>query len=192
MYASPTPSVREQIWNYIVDFVRELIWNYIVDFSSTVQIPWILTGNFNQILMPNKVEGGLFRLSGASKFVDVLSTCGLLDLGSIGLNFTWASHTRGRDFIQKQLDHVVANIRWRQAFPKAFVETLCCRHFDHSHLLMRCGGVAGVRGIRPFRFLVAWTTRREYDLVVSNAWRDGSGGVLESLDRVRSDSLIFQ
>ena len=71
------------------------------------------------------------------------------------------------------------------------MENLCHRHFDHSPFLLRCGSVASVRVTKPFRFLATWPTHPKYDLVVSNAWRDGSSGVPKSLDRVQSDSLTF-
>ena len=80
VYASPTPSVCESLWEYMVQL------------RSTIQIPWMLVGDFNEVLLPTEVHGGSFSFHRASLFVDVLEDCGLMDLGNVGLKFTWVRH----------------------------------------------------------------------------------------------------
>lgn len=60
VYASPVPSVRETLWNYLIQL------------RNSVQHPWLLLGDFNEVLLPSEVEGGSFFLSRAQKFAVVL------------------------------------------------------------------------------------------------------------------------
>ena len=59
-----------------------------VQFRSYVHVPWMLVGDFNEVLLPTEVRGGSFSYHRASLFADVLEECGLMDLGSMGLKFT--------------------------------------------------------------------------------------------------------
>ena len=48
VYASPTPSMRQSLWLYIMELCEK------------VDDPWLLLGDFNEILYPSEVRGGCF------------------------------------------------------------------------------------------------------------------------------------
>ena len=48
VYASPIPSVRS------------LLWDYMTNISSNIHYPWFLIGDFNEILCSSEVKGGCF------------------------------------------------------------------------------------------------------------------------------------
>jgi hypothetical protein len=68
-------------------------------------LPWVMMGEFNEILYLHEKEGGNPRSQQyMSAFREALLDCKLEDLGFIGDNFTWH---RGR--IREHLDRAVAN-----------------------------------------------------------------------------------
>ena len=52
----------------------------------------MLVGDFNEVLLPIEVRGSSFSFHMASLFANVLEDCGLMDLGNVGLKFTWVRH----------------------------------------------------------------------------------------------------
>lgn len=56
VYASHVPTVRETLWQHLVQL------------RSTISGPWLLMGDFNEVLLPSEVRGGNFVMSRASKF----------------------------------------------------------------------------------------------------------------------------
>lgn len=114
IYASPTPSVRD------------LLWDHICSLRVTVTGPWLLLGDYNKILLPSEVRGSTFSHTKAQT----------MDLGSTGLFFTWVRRAHGEPTISKRLDRALADCSWRTHFPEAYVETLFRHHSDHSPLLL--------------------------------------------------------
>ena len=53
--------------------------------------PWVILGDFNEILYTSEKEGGNMRPNGMMReFRECLMDCGLEDLGYIGYPFTWS------------------------------------------------------------------------------------------------------
>jgi endonuclease/exonuclease/phosphatase family metal-dependent hydrolase len=98
-------------------------------------MPWVVMGDFNEILYSFEKEGGRtrpnkFRLA----FQEALINCGLSDLGYTGEKFTW--HRGG---IRETLDRAVACDDWRGKFPDAKVENMNYSRSDHRPLLLSFG-----------------------------------------------------
>lgn len=59
VYASPIPSSRDQLWSYLENL------------HARLSIPWLLIGDFNEIILPSEVRGGIFvevMLLGSPRF----------------------------------------------------------------------------------------------------------------------------
>ncbi|XP_057445038.1 uncharacterized protein LOC130737304 [Lotus japonicus] len=97
IYASPTPNLREELWGHLAQL------------RSTVVKPWMVVGDFNEILYPLEVRGGAFLASRALRFADALEACHLIDLGVKGGSFTWHRKERGTLKVSKRLDRAVAD-----------------------------------------------------------------------------------
>ena len=78
VYGCPIPSHRDELWDHLV-VLRQ-------NFS----LPWMLMGDFNEIILPHELKGGVFSFRRARKFAEVLDACNLMDVGSTGNLFTWS------------------------------------------------------------------------------------------------------
>ena len=103
-------------------------------------------GDFNEVILPSEVRGGVFHPNRAEKFLNTMDLCGLLDLGAIGNMFTWSRRTMGNILLSKRLDRALACCSWRMMFPEAYVENFCRLHSDHCPMLIRCGGCFASKG----------------------------------------------
>lgn len=143
--------------------IRANFWQHLGDLSRGIDLPWLLLGDWNEILIPGEQKGCLFSHFRAASFGNVPDVCGLLDLNTTGGKFTW-HRTQGQ--MAKKLDRGLANLQWRLGFPEAFIEVLYRLHSDHNPLFLRLGGLPLARGQRPFRFEAAWITHNDYYEVV--------------------------
>ena len=67
-------------------------------------------------------------------FREVLSVCGLSDLGFVGQRYTWCNGRFGDQRTLIRLDRMVANDSWRDKFPKATVYYVSMATSDHCLL----------------------------------------------------------
>ena len=68
---------------------RHLSWQYIHDLHNSSSLPWLIVGDFNEILLCDEKEGGNDRPSIVMQnFRECLDDCGLVDLGYVGDKFT--------------------------------------------------------------------------------------------------------
>jgi exonuclease III len=146
---------------------KHLSWDYLRDLHGMYALPWLVIGDFNEILSNSEKEGGNLRPQRCmQQFRDALTHCNLTDLGFLGDAFTWR---RGR--IRERLDRAVANQDWRDLFPLAGVInedfwksdhrpiTVDSEHFDVAQI--RAGG-----GKRMFE--AKWLIEESFDDIV---WR---------------------
>lgn len=68
IYASPTPTVQNNLWNHLTSM------------SNSIDGPWVLLGDFNKILHPFEVTGGNFSVSRSLLLAQVANDCGISDL----------------------------------------------------------------------------------------------------------------
>ncbi|KAJ6996266.1 hypothetical protein NC653_013003 [Populus alba x Populus x berolinensis] len=127
----------------------------------------------------------------ASKFLHLMATCNLVDLGYQGPGFTWHCHIHGGRYLAKSLDRALSNLEWHITFPEAFVENLCLLYSDHNPIILRFSRKQARAGGGPFKFEEAWTPHPSYQELVSNAWGRSDHNVLQGLQEVRQDSIDF-
>nr|KYP69620.1 hypothetical protein KK1_008819 [Cajanus cajan] len=153
VYVNPRVELRQQVWAHL----QEL--------GGRITLPWLVLGDFNEIMLSTECRGGCFSMARASQFLEVLNDCNLLDMGAKGLRFTWYRNQRGV-VLAKRLDRAVCNVAWQAMFPEAYVENLCRVYSDHCPLLLRRDGSRDKSQDRPFRFQAAWATHKDFERIV--------------------------
>jgi hypothetical protein len=90
-------------------------WEAIRSIKQDLASPWLIMGDFNEILYNSEKKGERPRSQRQLQaFHDVLSECELNDMGFTGDIYTWQ---RGQ--IRERLDRAVANIQWSNLYPQA-------------------------------------------------------------------------
>ena len=72
IYASPTPVTREDLWDYLKNF------------GASIQHPWLLIGDFNEVLFSSEVRGGNFVQTRADRFAEMMENSQLMEIGAVG------------------------------------------------------------------------------------------------------------
>lgn len=136
--------------------------------------PTIIGGDFNATLDTQEKVGGTEHSDGSRfDFRHTLVDCGLHDLGTDGVFYTWE---RGKDQlnrIRERLDRFVANDPWSNMHPQARVTGLTRIGSDHSPILLRTKGHTYYTHTkrRPFRIEPHWIRNKNSGDAIANHWK---------------------
>ncbi|TXG60811.1 hypothetical protein EZV62_012174 [Acer yangbiense] len=126
-YGDPNPKKRVNSWT-LLRRLRE------VD-----RLPWVYSGDFNEVLSQNENCGGSEKVFlNMLLFRQAVEDCDLIDLGYSGPRYMWNNMRKGRSNIQERLDRVLADNQWRDMFQQIRVDHLGFITSDHRPLLLKC------------------------------------------------------
>ncbi|KAF7835215.1 reverse transcriptase [Senna tora] len=92
--------------------------------------------------------------------------------------------------VKERLDRVFANLEWSMDFKEAEVIHLFSRKSDHKSMLLRLRREGKKKKlVRPFRFLVAWSTDPRLNDFLEDSWDDSKGWCLASKEFIDKDKL---
>ena len=121
--------------------------------SGLHSLPWVIVGDFNEVLMgENKFGGRFVNINRALIFQECLDTCWMIDIGYSGARFTWSNHRPLNHLIQERIDLVFINAEWNFLYLDALVQHLERAHSDHCPVLLCLDKNHDVKLPRPFRF----------------------------------------
>ena len=111
---------------------RYISWQLLEALRDQCKMPWIVFGNFNEIVYSHEKSEGLARDGKQmANFRDCLDRCGLFDLGFVGQRFTWCNGRHGDQRTKLRLDRMVANEDWLRLHPEANVHHFSMSISDH-------------------------------------------------------------
>ncbi|KAJ1388113.1 Endonuclease/exonuclease/phosphatase [Sesbania bispinosa] len=152
---------------------RRNLWDNIQAHRTNSARPWIILGDFNELLYHHEKEGlhpqQQVRMNLFRQFV---SNSGLMDVELKGCGFTWYSNPRNDFVTREKLDRVLVNWEWRCIFPHAMAMAIPSTSFDHTPIILWPTPL--LRSGRYFNFEAYWEDHEECNSVVQNGWTDGS------------------
>lgn len=171
-------------------------WKTLHYLKEQFEMPWLCSGDFNEILFGCEKEGGPPRAeSSMQKFRSVLEECGLHDLGFVCDPFTWRNnHHMAAGFIKERLDRAVANSAWRCKFPVVRVVNGDPRHSDHRPIIIDVGNKENNEWNGPMQVFPKFEARwlqEECEARVIDAWgralEEGVNSMVEMQKKVLGD-----
>jgi hypothetical protein len=160
IYASPNFASRLNLWDHLASF------------ASTHTLPWLVAGDFNDILFSNEK----FSSSPSSQrrivaFRNCIDNCKLLDLGFNRPRFTW-TNKRHNGLVLKRLDRVLCNLSWKHAFDEGNMLHLPRVTSDHCPILINTRPITQNFGIRPFRLETIWFSDPSFPNLIRKSWEN--------------------
>ncbi|XP_010501525.1 PREDICTED: uncharacterized protein LOC104778786 [Camelina sativa] len=162
VYASNLREERTDLW---VELLR------LQQMFSLDTCPWLVGGDFNQIIHPQEHSSSTVNGLSASmtELKDCLSQMDLFDLKFQGTLYTW-SNNQPAGPIAKKLDHVLVNDHWLTIFPDSVATFLVPLPSDHSPSLVDLAYQLPKASTRPFKFFNYLTKHPNFHQLVLESW----------------------
>lgn len=151
-------------------------------------LPWFVVDDFNETMW------GFEHFSVCARserqmavFREVLSDCDLIDLGFVGLPYTYDNGLSGDTNVKVHLDRAVADSSWHDLFGNATLHHLVSSRSDHCPLCLEIRKENWEwHKTRIFRYEIMWKRLESLAQEVKEAWctapsREGLGGVAVAL-----------
>ncbi|XP_070010375.1 uncharacterized protein [Nicotiana sylvestris] len=153
---------------------RNIMWDHLESISNSYKGPWLVGGDFNDILAASKKFGGKPIKDSRARYIwSKINKCNLVDLGLKGSKYTWTNNRRNKKgLILERLDKVFGNEEWIELFPKSSIIHLPRTHSDHNHILTEL--IPRNRSLHkfPFRLETFWCKHLEFQTIVKNNWNN--------------------
>lgn len=96
-----------------VAHLRQEEWNMLRELNNISRIPWMIMGNFNEVLCSSEQKGGMRKSQSQIKgFQDTIDACGLGDLRFRTIEYTWSNRRENEHDVEVRLDKAFANNEW--------------------------------------------------------------------------------
>ncbi|KAA3471106.1 Endonuclease/exonuclease/phosphatase [Gossypium australe] len=161
---------------------RNFVWNLLRRLGQECNYPWLVTGDFNEILYSFEKSGGVPRdQKRMEAFRETLEECQLMDIGYSGVWFTWERGNLPETNIRERLDRGVANVEWLLLFPMGNIHHLPYSTSDHCPILINIDSSIILSGCRRFHFEAWWTIEESFEDVIREFWESSSATLVEKL-----------
>lgn len=152
---------------------RSTLWDHLDTIPGRHQLPWFITGDFNETISATDKKGGSLtrRFTGLKKWVE---RSAVIDMGFQGPAYTWTNNT-----VKERIDRCFCDSDWRLLFAEAKVFHLARMSSDHCPLLIKLlPQVLLPKTNPPFRFHAMWMQHNSYGDLVSDNWNSSIGDVM--------------
>lgn len=146
------------------------LWKTLCDISDGSTRPWLVGGDFNNILHTEERIGSRVNSNETSPFKNCFVHCVLKDLKYKGSKFTWNSNQEGGDRVFCKLDRILCNEEWVDMYPDAVTDFLPEGIFYHTPAIVALAG-GFHKGKTPFRYCNWWKGVEGYEELVTEAWQ---------------------
>ncbi|XP_074277532.1 uncharacterized protein LOC141601161 [Silene latifolia] len=110
---------------------RVPLWGSLTAMHNVVNGPWIVMGDFNNVLALNERLGSEVSNYEIRDFQQCVTDCGLVDVPAQGAFFTWNNKHGPGDMVFSRIDKVLSNDEWIQQFPDVTIMFHPEGLFDH-------------------------------------------------------------
>ncbi|KAL6228180.1 hypothetical protein ACLB2K_002134 [Fragaria x ananassa] len=156
------------IYGLIVTADRVITWNILRNLATQGNLPWLVAGDFNEVLCLEDKSGGPPRCRAhMNRFRHALADCFLDDMGFVGPRYTWSNK-----FTKERLNRACKNLQWKNLYPFSRVITLPLSRLDHYPLLLKVNPEPSTRTktLIQYRFEEMWLQHPECSSMVERGW----------------------
>ncbi|CAH9109059.1 unnamed protein product [Cuscuta epithymum] len=158
---------------------RKESWEMLKDLAHRSDLPWMVIGDFNDIMFASEKRGGLpqplWQMRG---FREAIWASGLRDFPFDGYQWTWERGRGSSNLVEEKLDRILVNEEWHLRFGNARAFSLEGVTSDHLMLIVKPIEVHQERFKRPFKFENVWVREEECREIIKRSWDLNLGGAI--------------
>jgi hypothetical protein len=156
-------------------------WDMLKYIKSTVDLPLMCIGDFNEVLRQHEHVGAADRsMAQIAGFHDAVDVCELADLGFEGNSWTFEKQVVGGQFCRVRLDRALATASWRGRFPIANVRHPTASTSDHCPILLRWKETTREHRRtedKIIRYELMWESHENFKPSLEEVWRCNTPGI---------------
>ena len=150
--------------------LKYLSWKLLGVLRKHIIKPWVIIGDFNQILQNSEKRGGRIRSETLmNPFRDIINCCDLQDCNFFGEFGTYTNCQDGQRNSISRLDRAFCCSKFYKNYPDVTVEHLPWENSDHRPILLRFFGCFRPNS-RVFRFENGWLIEEKCKAIVLEVW----------------------
>ncbi|KAF7842619.1 BRASSINOSTEROID INSENSITIVE 1-associated receptor kinase 1 [Senna tora] len=157
---------------------RHILWEFLTS-RAVYQMPWIVFGDFNQVGYRSEKQSKRNTILGARELLDTVNACGLIDVPTHGVWFTWSNNRKEEDRVREKLDRVYSNAQWMKQYPNTWTEVLPIASSDHAPIVVHATKPT-FRKRKHFRFEIMWMYHPQSLQIIQQAWCRNSTEIIGS------------
>lgn len=151
---------------------RYKLWDFIESIDDSCN-PWLLIGDFNQIMSLNDKWAGSSRIRGNERPMEVFNSKSLHEIVSKGGICTWSNNRQSNQRILEKLDRSWCNSKWMDLFDNSWIEIMPIACSDNAPILLHTEGIVNKTN-RRFHFEAMWLHHSECQNIIQEVWSSTS------------------
>ncbi|XP_062076011.1 uncharacterized protein LOC133780155 [Humulus lupulus] len=135
------------VYGFNMEEERRVLWTDLKAVNTTE--PWVILGDFNEILNSKERIGARVKFRKPVDFKDYVEHCHLEDVKYRGNYYTWSNKQQGDNRIYSKIDRVLANQKWLDCYTEAEEKNY---------------------GKKPFKFFRMWNQAPDFKKKLASVW----------------------
>ncbi|XP_074271538.1 uncharacterized protein LOC141595469 [Silene latifolia] len=148
---------------------RVPLWHSLVAMRSVVQGPWIIMGDFNNVLAMCERIGSEVTIAEMRGFQECVDMCGVVDIPAQGSFFMWNNKHEVGAMVFSRIDRAMVNDEWLLQYPDAITTFHPEGLYDHCPCTMNMTGVVA-RKKGSFKYYNMWGKDPGFLRIIKSVW----------------------
>ncbi|XP_074316134.1 uncharacterized protein LOC141652515 [Silene latifolia] len=148
---------------------RVPLWESLTNMSGIVDGPWVVMGDFNNVLAMNERIGSEVTIAEMRGFQNCVDARGLMDIPAHGAFFTWNNKHEVGDKVYSRIDRVLVNDDWLLHFPESHTMFHPEGLFDHCPCTISLWPEV-IRKRGSFKYFNMWGSEPTFGDIVKQVW----------------------
>nr|XP_009789138.1 PREDICTED: uncharacterized protein LOC104236821 [Nicotiana sylvestris] len=149
---------------------RRSLWQHLESMSGGIKQPWLVTGDFNSVLLADdRIGGNPVTMCEVVDFQECIDTCELMELPCGGSRYTW-NDKYGDNRVFSKIDWAFVNREWMDYMPVIQAIYLVEGISDHCPLRISKDTGGGKRD-KTFKYCNVWALHPQFKEVVTQGWQ---------------------
>ncbi|XP_019241883.1 PREDICTED: uncharacterized protein LOC109221907 [Nicotiana attenuata] len=149
---------------------RASLWHDLQILGSHIQIPWLISGDFNNVLTTKDRLGQLMTTNEVHDFKQCIDNMQLTPLKTKGCFFTWCNKQNANDRVYSKIDWAFGNFSWTQTYGHLEADFLKPGVSDQSPIVVQLWKRRTICS-KPFKLYMVTIDHKDFTPMVNRVWQ---------------------